>query len=884
MSLQNIPFLCGGIFFNLLLQTQKPRTKARSKQKYGTDGLSAPEVMKGLVYVITGNELSKNGDFSKSTSEFRTCKINSSTYIPFEDNVITAFFNDAVTKKDSDTQKRMSEFIDTFVNPTLLEWLTKSLIETIYNDKGISNETEFLISQTASLSVDELVKVKNIEVEIFLLSIMKYIFSNRINNTLGIETFKAWFDRKSERSEWKFINESIGFSISQEIIISRFNTDHTNEEYESEPDISRYAPIIFGSNGVAPDLSTLKNGDIFYMDRALLEDKEHTAFDDYLDKAGKFYENIKTLLYSEKPRRFNDFYVCNNLQTKEYVGGPKYKLISPNIETLLSISKRLIISGTGGIGKSMMMRHLFFNCIESYKDTELLPILISLNNYSETQTDLSEVLYDTICEFTDEVKQKDFYFFLNSGKVILLLDGLDELIGDIREIFQKALLGLIKKYPKNAIIISSRPNSTFVQMGHFQVIEILPFNKEQSLELIEKLEFHDKVVKEKFKKDLDTKLFQSHKQFAGNPLLLTIMLMTYSSYGEVPAKRHIFYAKAYETMSRLHDASKGAYVRPMNTGLSPEAFKEYFSEFCARTYKAGIFEFTQETFAIHMDATIKRIGKHIEATSRDFLLDLTNNLCIMYLEGERYYFIHRSFQEYFCALFFSTCMDDKLKKIGDFFEKQAIRLNGDHTFDMLYDMIPDRIDRFVFLPYLQDLWKYCDELNGYWTYLEKEFGELYAEEGQPGEFYENEPLSFLYNFIINEKSIRETGELYNIDWPPSIEHCHRDEWVTVEVTYTTGDGQMATRIECMKFSEWEYKYLSSFEPGEEEIPTIEGSITNIDIETIQKRKDLFSDLIAFIEDDAFPFKQEYNRARKYTEMLNDKVNAKHDADDWFDDF
>lgn len=199
-------------------------------------------------------------------------------------------------------------------------------------------------------------------------------------------------------------------------------------------------------------------------------------------------------------------------------------------------------------------------------------------------------------------------------------------------------------------------------------------------------------------------------------------------------------------------------------------------------------------------------------------------------------------------------------------------------------MIPDRIDRFVFLPYLQDLWKYCDELNGYWTYLEKEFGELYAEEGQPGEFYENEPLSFLYNFIINEKSIRETGELYNIDWPPSIEHCHRDEWVTVEVTYTTGDGQMATRIECMKFSEWEYKYLSSFEPGEEEIPTIEGSITNIDIETIQKRKDLFSDLIAFIEDDAFPFKQEYNRARKYTEMLNDKVNAKHDADDWFDDF
>lgn len=879
MPSNNVPFFCGSIFFNLLLQALRSRSKARDRYNNGSDGLSAPNLMKDLVFVITSDKIKSEGNFDKSTSEYKTCKINSNTYIPFEDRATVSAFIDCFNKKDPDLQLRMSELITKYFSESKHEWLVKAIIETLHNDESISNETVFWINQERKLSVSGLVSVETVEFEIFLLSVLEFILQHRTDNTPGLDTFHTWFNRKSERAEWKFINNSIGSSIYQKINVSRYNIEAIDEEYEDEPDTIGTAPVI-----VAPDLAALNNGGIFYVERTLLENKNHGIFHDYLDKAGKFYENIKTLLYSEKPRRFKDFYVCNNLQTKEFVGGPKYKLISPNIDSLLSISKRLIISGTGGIGKSMMMRHLFFNCIESYEDTELLPILISLNNYSETQTDLSEVLYDTIFEFTDEVEQEDFYSFLSSGKVILLLDGLDELVGDIREIFQKALLGLIKKYPKNPIIISSRPNTTFVQMGHFQVIEILPFNKEQSLELVEKLEFHDKIVKDKFKKDLDKKLFQSHKQFASNPLLLTIMLMTYSSYGEVPAKRHIFYAKAYETMSRLHDASKGAYVRPMNTNLSPEMFAEYFSEFCARTYKAGIFEFTQEIFSIHMDATIKRIRKNIEASSKDFLLDLTNNLCIMYLEGDRYYFIHRSFQEYFCALFFSTRMDDKLKKIGDFFETQAIRLNGDHTFDMLYDMIPDRIDRFVFLPYLQDLWKCCDEANGYWTYLEKEFGELYAEEGQPGEFYENEPLSFLYNFIINEKSIRKTGELYNIEWPPSIEYCHRDDWVTVEVTYPTKDGQVATRSECMKFSEWEYKYLSSFEPGEEEIPIIEGTITNIDIETIQKRKDLFSDLIAFIEDDAFPFKQEYNCARKYTEMLNDKVNAKHDADDWFDDF
>lgn len=879
MTLRNIPFLCGGIFFDLLLQARKPRRKARDKQKGGTDGLSDPDVMKGLVYVLTGDRLNSCGDFSKSTSEYKTCKCNSNTYIPFEETATVSSFTDALKRKDSDLQIRMSEFIDNFINPAKIEWLVKALIETIHEDDDISNATLFSIDQTRSITVTELLSVKEVEIEIFLLSIFGYILQNRTDNSLGLDTFHAWFGRKSEHSEWKFTNESIGSSISQGISISRFQTD----EVDDEPDMSKYAPIIYGVNGAAPDLANLNNGNILLVDRTLVDEGDVGVFDDYLDKATKFYENIKTLLYSEKPRLFRDFYVCNHLQTKEYPGGPRKKLMDSSIETLLATSKRLVISGTGGIGKSMMMRHLFFDCADTYKETGMLPILFPLNNYKETQADLSDVLYDTICEFTDDVEQDDFDVLLDTGKLVVLLDGLDEVIGKTRDVFRSALLGFIKKHPDNTIIISSRPDSMFIQLGHFQVIEILPFEKEQALELIDKLDFHDKVAKEKFIEDLDKKLFRSHYQFASNPLLLTIMLMTYSSYGEVPAKRHIFYAKAYETMARLHDATKGAYVRPMNTNLSPEVFAEYFSEFCARTYKAGAFEFTVDDFAKYMNATLKRVGKPIEATPQDFLSDLTDNLCIMYKEGNRCYFIHRSFQEYFCALFFSTRMDDKLKKIGDFFETHSARFIGDHTFDMLYDMIPERIDRYVFLPFLQNLWERCDNAKGYWTFLEEMYDEIYIDEGQPGEYYENEPLSFLYNFIVNENLIRKNGELNNIEWPSSIDYCHREDWVTVAVPYLTGDGQTLTKWQCVKYSEWETHFMNSFAADEEE-PDIEGSNIKIDIAEIQRRKDFFSDLIAFIENDSFPLKEEYNLARKYTDVLNGRVNAKHDSDDWFDDF
>ena len=90
-------------------------------------------------------------------------------------------------------------------------------------------------------------------------------------------------------------------------------------------------------------------------------------------------------------------------------------------------------------------------------------------------------------------------------------------------------------------------------------------------------------------------------------------------------------------------------------------------------------------------------------TPRDFLLDLTDNLCIMYHEGEKYYFIHRSFQEYFAAVHFASGYDAKLQKVGNFFEKMQHRSYTDRTFEMLYDMIPEKVERYIFFPYLKNL-------------------------------------------------------------------------------------------------------------------------------------------------------------------------------------
>lgn len=224
-------------------------------------------------------------------------------------------------------------------------------------------------------------------------------------------------------------------------------------------------------------------------------------------------------------------------------------------------------------------------------------------------------------------------------------------------------------------------------------------------------------------------------------------------------------------------------------------------------------------------------------------------------------------------------MDDQLERIGEFFENQRHRQFGDRTFDMMYDMIPSRIDRYIFLPFLKLLWEKCDAENGYWTFLYEMYSRIYAQEGEPGECYENSPESYLYNFIVNETLHRHNGELYNVQWPNDIDYCNRKEWVSIEKGEFLKDGKRYTRTEVVELDDVDDEYIDIH--GE---PEIEGVSWEIEVDELLRRRDFFSELITFMEDDTFPLKKEYNEMREFTEWLDKTINDKSSSDDWFDSF
>lgn len=596
--------------------------------------------------------------------------------------------------------------------------------------------------------------------------------------------------------------------------------------------------------------------------------KSKPNFEPYLQKAKEKYSTIKTLLYSDEPKPFYDFYVCNDIERKIPVPskfGTSYRTATignVTVKSLTESSRFVILAGTGGLGKSMMMRHLLLNSIENYTEMLIIPVFIPLKDFDENVDNLFDYIFSKIMSLCGSITEDQFNEVLEKGKCLLLFDGLDEIGSTYAKRFERELEIFTDKYPDNCFVISSRPYQNFISYSRFTVLQLRTFSKQQALMLIDNLEFRpdEPIIKEKFRTALNESLYNTHYTFIQNPLLLTIMLLTFEQYAEVPSKMHLFYREAFAALSVKHDASKGAYKRTLKTGLTADKFADYFAELCSRSYHDEKFEMTEDEFAKYYNTLKERDKSNDRATTvSDYLFDLCSNMCLMYFESGKYHFTHRSFQEYFCALYFSKQKDKNLERIGDFFENRRSRMYGDKTFNMLYDMIPDKVEEYIFLPYLTRLYERCDTGEGYWTFLETLFPSLNYEKGETTEFIFNDPQSYIYDFI---KQLNRLGSVDCNNFP------HYDSLVTAEYVHVTDEDE-SDKLVNKEDVGWEYE-------GEYGIPDTVGWKYEFEVEYVRKDPLEYAELLSCLDDEDFKLRVEYDAIRQYLEELRDKQTPSGD--------
>jgi hypothetical protein len=367
--------------------------------------------------------------------------------------------------------------------------------------------------------------------------------------------------------------------------------------------------------------------------------------------------------------------------------------------------KRVVFTGTAGAGKSMLMKYLFLQLLSIHDD--VLPLFVELRDLNEfTDKSIVEFVFDKIRERIESFSIDQLKYSLKEGIVVLFLDGYDEIDYDERPMRSREIISLSNSYEKLVILMSSRTDEVFRGWERFNVYQLSDLTKNQVKLLIEKIPY-DGEVKELFARKMDSGLFESHKEFLVNPLLVIMMLVTLQQFAEIPAKIHLFYEYAFEALFARHDTTKsGGFKRKRYVKLALDDYRRLFSYFCAVSYLREIFGMSEAGALELLEKSIQ--ASQIVTDKQSMLNDLVQCTCMLSRDGLEYVFSHRSFQEYFTAYFISRVKIEEFDKIAP---KLAARGQSDSVLMMVSEMNKEKFEEVWVVPQLRRLWEAVQNID-----------------------------------------------------------------------------------------------------------------------------------------------------------------------------
>lgn len=346
----------------------------------------------------------------------------------------------------------------------------------------------------------------------------------------------------------------------------------------------------------------------------------------------------------------------------------------------------------------MFMRHLL---LDTLRVGRRVPIFLELRQVSAGGGDLKANLLENIRRNKLSQQMPFLDAALREGHFAVFLDGFDELTPDRRAPLSEQIQEFAREFDRNAFLLSSRADSSLEGWPDFRLLQLQPLTLDLACDLISRLPF-DAEMKTEFISALRTGLFEERRSFLSNPLLISIMLLTYGQSAQLPSKLSVFYNQAYEALFERHDVLKGGYRRDRKSNLDIQDFSRLFAAFSLRTYDARRFEFEESQALEDIDGARDMVG--LGCKSKDFLEDAMQAVCLLVQDGLRITFSHRSFQEYFAARFIADASAEVQEKL---ILKYMYFVRIDSVMQLLYELRPEVVEAKYLRPQIALVMSRC---------------------------------------------------------------------------------------------------------------------------------------------------------------------------------
>jgi energy-coupling factor transporter ATP-binding protein EcfA2 len=350
-----------------------------------------------------------------------------------------------------------------------------------------------------------------------------------------------------------------------------------------------------------------------------------------------------------------------------------------------------VILGDPGAGKSTLLKYLALNIVND-RTTEnilnsIIPIFIRISEYSDYYRQNKTTLYEYIIEHLDLQYKSLFKMCFEYNNVILLIDGLDEVIDTpLRNIVTHQINDLVARYPNNKYIVTSRivgyqdsklgGRFSHYVLEKFSLDDVNIFGKQWYKAIAENTD-KDYAKAERLAQNLFSSISrnQSVIRLATNPLLMTIIAMINHTGKKIPNKRVELYEVATETFLenwvqlRIESDSQLKDKDEIIDIFAPIAFEIHNKNSDGlieeeELQKAFILNFLE----IYPSFNIREVKREFKS----FLAFLRKESGFFYEKGQddsgnTYFgFIHLTFQEYLSAIEIMNRWEQNELELRDF--------------------------------------------------------------------------------------------------------------------------------------------------------------------------------------------------------------------------
>jgi hypothetical protein len=379
----------------------------------------------------------------------------------------------------------------------------------------------------------------------------------------------------------------------------------------------------------------------------------------------------------------NRLYVCPN-----FIPTPTKKNNQPEslkIKTFLDSIYRVVLLGNPGGGKSTFTQkvaHVLATCYSErpFAGRQVTPILVILRDYGakKKQLNCSIVQYIEIkanSAYQTPPPSGAFDYLLLTGRVVVIFDGLDELLDtSYRREISSDIESFCNLYPSVPVLVTSREvgyDQAPLAPEKFEVFRLAPFDENQVREYVTKWFKVNEEPEEKGEAFLNESQFVS--DLRSNPLMLALMCKLYRREGYIPRNRPEVYEKCAEMLFEKWDKNRDIPVEfRFEDNIRPAI--AYLADwlYADQGLQGGVTE----------SQLIAKLSEYLlehrfddrdqaERAAREFIQFFRGRAWVFTGIGttadgeELYQFTHRTFLEYFTALYlFRT--QETAKELAEF--------------------------------------------------------------------------------------------------------------------------------------------------------------------------------------------------------------------------